>query len=140
MSNNNYAPVAIRNDEPVTVTQMGEETRITYMKYRNKKANTIKLDKDHYLITNDERVLEDGEDVIDVWDTIADLHSKACYDKDGGNKYVEQFEELYKEVCDKKGKLIFSRNVSNEIWNEMVSESVCKDCFAEILKKCGEES
>lgn len=54
MNRNNYAPVAIRDDELVTLTQMGEETRITYTKYRNEGANTIKLDKDHYLIASDE--------------------------------------------------------------------------------------
>lgn len=85
------------------------------------------------------KVFEDGDDVIEVWDTIADLHGKVYHSRDGGNKYVEQFEELYKAVCEKIGKDFFSRDVPDEIWNEMVSECVCKECFAEILKKCGEE-
>lgn len=51
--NNNYAPLAIRDDALVTLTQMGEEARLVYMKHRNNGANTIKLDKGHYRAASD---------------------------------------------------------------------------------------
>lgn len=84
------------------------------------------------------KVYEEDDDIIDVWDTIADLHSKAHYNNDGGNKYVEQFEELYKTVCEKRGKDLFSDDVPNEMWNTIVTNCVCKECFAEFLKELGE--
>ena len=84
------------------------------------------------------KVYEEDDGIVDVWDTIGDLHSKVRYNNDNGNKYVEQFEELYKAVCEKGGKEFFCNDVPKEIWNTIVSPSVCKECFAEILKECGE--
>lgn len=84
------------------------------------------------------KVYGENDDIIEAWDTIADLHGKATYNRDTKNKYVEQFEELYKAVCEKIGKNLFSSNVPNEIWKPLVSPCVCKECFAEILKECGE--
>ncbi|MCM1168095.1 MAG: hypothetical protein NC401_19090 [Ruminococcus sp.] len=48
-----------------------------------------------------------------------------------------QFEELYKEVCEERGKPFSGNDMPNEIWNAMVTSFVCKECFAEILKECG---
>lgn len=84
------------------------------------------------------KVYEEDDDIIDVWDTIGDLHSKACHNNDYGNKYVEKFEELYKAACEERGKKFSFDDVPREIWNSIVSPCVCKECLAEILKKCGE--
>ena len=84
------------------------------------------------------KVYGEDDDILNLWDTIDDLHSKVYFNQDDSNKYVEQFEELYKTVCEETGKKFFRRDVPNKIWDTMVSPCVCKECFAEILKECGE--
>lgn len=54
MFNNIYTPVMIRDDELVTLTQMDEITRLTYLRYRNTEARIRKVDKNHYINLGDE--------------------------------------------------------------------------------------
>ncbi len=84
------------------------------------------------------KVFKDGEESIDVWNTIDDLYDKVSRDENTDNKYVWKFEMLYKEVCEKIGKTFFGRDIPNVVWDEMVCHNVCETCFAEILRKCSE--
>ncbi len=84
------------------------------------------------------KVFKEDEDPIDVWDTVNDLYDKVSRDKDTDDKYVRKFEVLYKDVCEKAGKTFSGNDIPNEVWDEMVCDNICEECFAEILRKCGE--
>lgn len=82
----------------------------------------------------------DSEHSVNVWDMVDDLDAKTNGWREVGNELVQQYEELFKAICDKKGKGYGkSFNGDNAFYDllekETVSSDVCESCLTEILNK-----
>lgn len=81
------------------------------------------------------KVFEEGDDVVGILDAINQLTYKVHLGKDSDSEYVQKYEKLFREVCDKKDTTDIGYELKESIWNKTVSSVVCEDCFLELMRE-----